>query len=155
MANFQYTALDARGEQKTGSIQAASEAEAIQQLRGQGLYPTQVVEEGKGDTAFDLLERHLPIAVGETKQVDYNYNFHQHFPELDTVHFFSYKGSLTTPPCSENVQWLILTNRLSLSKVQAKVFKDMLPSNNYRKTQPLNGRKIAIDEMVGPKFSKK
>lgn len=48
MANFQYTALDARGEQKTGNLQASSEAEAIQQLRGQGLYPTQVTEEGKG-----------------------------------------------------------------------------------------------------------
>lgn len=48
MANFQYIALDAKGEQTTGSIQANSEAEAITQLRGNGLYPTQVVEEGKG-----------------------------------------------------------------------------------------------------------
>ncbi|MGJ8695015.1 MAG: type II secretion system F family protein [Verrucomicrobiaceae bacterium] len=48
MANFQYIALDARGEQTTGVVQAASDAEAIQTLRGQGLYPTQVVEEGKG-----------------------------------------------------------------------------------------------------------
>ena len=47
MANFQYTALDSRGEQKTGNVQAASEAEAIQQLRGEGLYPTQVTEDGK------------------------------------------------------------------------------------------------------------
>ena len=48
MANFQYTALDAKGEQTTGTVPASSEADAIQQLRGQGLYPTQVVEEGKG-----------------------------------------------------------------------------------------------------------
>lgn len=48
MANFQYIALDAKGEQTTGVVQASSDAEAIQQLRGQGLYPTQVVEEGKG-----------------------------------------------------------------------------------------------------------
>ena len=48
MANFQYIALDAKGEQTTGTVQAASESEAIQQLRAQGLYPTQVVEEGKG-----------------------------------------------------------------------------------------------------------
>ena len=48
MANFLYLALDATGEQTTGSVQAASESEAIQQLRGQGLYPTQVIEEGKG-----------------------------------------------------------------------------------------------------------
>ncbi|MBT8045191.1 MAG: type II secretion system F family protein [Verrucomicrobiae bacterium] len=48
MANFQYLALDAKGEQTTGTVQASSESDAIQQLRAQGLYPTQVVEEGKG-----------------------------------------------------------------------------------------------------------
>lgn len=48
MANFQYIALDAKGEQTTGSVSAGSESDAIQLLRNQGLYPTQVVEEGKG-----------------------------------------------------------------------------------------------------------
>jgi type IV pilus assembly protein PilC len=48
MANFQYSALDAKGEQTTGALSAASEAEAIQQLRAKGLYPTQITEEGKG-----------------------------------------------------------------------------------------------------------
>jgi type IV pilus assembly protein PilC len=47
MANFQYSALDAKGEQTTGALSAASEAEAIQQLRAKGLYPTQISEEGK------------------------------------------------------------------------------------------------------------
>ncbi|MEO5915908.1 MAG: type II secretion system F family protein [Luteolibacter sp.] len=47
MANFQYSALDAKGEQTTGAISAATEAEAIQQLRSKGLYPTQINEEGK------------------------------------------------------------------------------------------------------------
>ncbi len=48
MANFQYTALDAKGEQTSGAISAATETEAVQQLRAQGLYPTQLAEEGKG-----------------------------------------------------------------------------------------------------------
>ncbi len=48
MPNFNYTALDAKGEQADGSIASASEAEAVQKLRAQGLYPTQIVEEGKG-----------------------------------------------------------------------------------------------------------
>ncbi|GAA5496866.1 type II secretion system protein F [Rubritalea halochordaticola] len=48
MANFQYIALDAKGDQTTGTVQAGNEAEAIAQLRANGLYPTQVVEEGKG-----------------------------------------------------------------------------------------------------------
>jgi type IV pilus assembly protein PilC len=47
MANFQYSALDAKGEQTTGVASGASEADVIQQLRSQGLYPTQISEEGK------------------------------------------------------------------------------------------------------------
>jgi type IV pilus assembly protein PilC len=47
MANFQYSALDAKGEQTTGVVSAASEPEAIQQLRAKGLYPTQMQQEGK------------------------------------------------------------------------------------------------------------
>ena len=48
MANFQYIALDAKGDQTTGTVQAGSEADAVAQLRTQGLYPTQVIQEGKG-----------------------------------------------------------------------------------------------------------
>ncbi|MDH4445572.1 MAG: type II secretion system F family protein [Akkermansiaceae bacterium] len=47
MANFQYSALDPKGEQTTGVLAAATEADAIQQLRAKGLYPTQINEEGK------------------------------------------------------------------------------------------------------------
>ncbi len=48
MANFQYIALDAKGAQTSGSVSAGSEADAVAQIRSQGLYPTQVVQEGKG-----------------------------------------------------------------------------------------------------------
>lgn len=48
MPNFSYAALDAKGEQTTGAVTANTEQEAIQQLRAQGLYPTQIMEEGKG-----------------------------------------------------------------------------------------------------------
>ncbi|MGJ8726314.1 MAG: type II secretion system F family protein [Roseibacillus sp.] len=47
MANFQYIALDASGQQHEGAIEAGTREEAIQQLQGQGLYPTKVGESGK------------------------------------------------------------------------------------------------------------
>lgn len=47
MATYDYIALDAQGKQTTGTVQANSEAEAIQDLRNQSLFPTQVVEQGK------------------------------------------------------------------------------------------------------------
>jgi len=48
MPNFHYTALDAKGEQANGQLAADTEADAIQKLRSQGLYPTHIAEEGKG-----------------------------------------------------------------------------------------------------------
>lgn len=48
MAKFDYTALDANGNETNGSVDASSESEALNQLRSQGFYPTQISEAGKG-----------------------------------------------------------------------------------------------------------
>lgn len=48
MPNFEYRALDAQGTETTGAIQAEDENDAVAQLRRNGLFPTQVVEQGKG-----------------------------------------------------------------------------------------------------------
>lgn len=48
MPKYQYTALDHKGDQKTGTLEANSEAEAMESIRAHGLYPTQIVEAGKG-----------------------------------------------------------------------------------------------------------
>jgi type IV pilus assembly protein PilC len=47
MPNFTYVALDAHGQQVTGTIEAASQNEAVGQLRQAGYYPTAVDEESK------------------------------------------------------------------------------------------------------------
>ena len=57
MANFDYIALDAKGEETTGSIKANDEADAISQLRKSGLYPTQVVAAGKGGVSSGAKKR--------------------------------------------------------------------------------------------------
>lgn len=48
MPKFNYVALDARGTESVGVVEAASSNEAIGQLRQSGYFPTSVVEEGKG-----------------------------------------------------------------------------------------------------------
>jgi len=48
MPNFEYSALDAQGNETTGVIPADSENDAVEKLRRDQLYPTQVVEQGKG-----------------------------------------------------------------------------------------------------------
>jgi type IV pilus assembly protein PilC len=51
MPKFHYTALDQNGQETAGVIDAPNEADAVGQLRKGQLYPTQVVEEGRGDTS--------------------------------------------------------------------------------------------------------
>src|SRR5439155_16403758 len=48
MPRFTYIALDSRGQECTGLVEAASTNEAIGQLRQAGYFPTNVYEEGKG-----------------------------------------------------------------------------------------------------------
>ena len=48
MPRFTYVALDARGQESTGLMEAASSNEVIGQLRQAGYFPTSVYEEGKG-----------------------------------------------------------------------------------------------------------
>jgi len=48
MPRFNYIALDQRGQESTGVIDAPSSNEAVGQLRQAGYFPTSVVEEGKG-----------------------------------------------------------------------------------------------------------
>lgn len=48
MANYQYAALDHKGEQQIGTIQANTQEDAIAQIKGKGLFLTEIVEQGKG-----------------------------------------------------------------------------------------------------------
>jgi type IV pilus assembly protein PilC len=51
MPKFHYIALDQNGQETASVMEAASENEAVNQLRGQGLYLTAIVQEGKGDVS--------------------------------------------------------------------------------------------------------
>jgi carbonic anhydrase len=56
--------------------------------------------------------------------------------------YFRYSGSLTTPPCSEGVRWVIMKNPLSISKEQIEKINKALKNANNRPPQALNGRTI-------------
>jgi carbonic anhydrase len=55
--------------------------------------------------------------------------------------YFTYTGSLTTPPCSEGVRWVVLRSPSTLSKHEIAVFADLYP-NDARPVQKLNGRQV-------------
>ncbi|MCR6098110.1 carbonic anhydrase [Salipaludibacillus agaradhaerens] len=60
---------------------------------------------------------------------------------------FHYGGSLTTPPCTEGVKWVVLEKTISVSQEQIDTFAEIFPTNN-RPVQPWNDRhvyEVAID----------
>ncbi len=56
--------------------------------------------------------------------------------------YYRFSGSLTTPPCSEGVRWLVMKAPMTVSKSQITVFKSAIGKSNNRPLQPLNGRLV-------------
>ena len=57
--------------------------------------------------------------------------------------FFRYAGSLTTPPCSEVVSWVVMTESISVSQSQVDAFAALYPMN-ARPVEPLHRRFILL-----------
>lgn len=55
--------------------------------------------------------------------------------------YYQFMGSLTTPPCTEGVLWLVLKQPTPVSQEQLKLFSQLFP-NNARPVQPVNGRAV-------------
>ncbi|XP_010636305.1 carbonic anhydrase 6 [Fukomys damarensis] len=67
----------------------------------------------------------------------------------DLFHYYSYEGSLTTPPCTQNVRWFVLADSVKISNVQVWKMENTLLThqnrtlqNGYRSTQPLHSRVV-------------
>ena len=58
-----------------------------------------------------------------------------------TLGYYTYTGSLTTPPCSEGVRWMVLKTPSPVSAREVNVFATRYP-NDARPVQPLNGREV-------------
>ncbi len=104
-----------------------------------------LVQEGSVNKNIEQLIKYLPNAVGEKLTHDsVNIDIALHVPK--NLFAYHYIGSLTTPPCTENVQWLVLRDPVHMSKDQIAAFSSRLKNNN-RPTQPLNERIITIDDI--------
>ena len=58
-----------------------------------------------------------------------------------STHHFSYHGSLTTPPCTQGVHWILMRTPLHLSQKQLEWFSSMI-GTNARPIQPLEERQV-------------
>jgi carbonic anhydrase len=56
--------------------------------------------------------------------------------------YWRFSGSLTTPPCSEGIAWLVMKHPLTLSEAQLEKFTHTMHHHNNRPTQPAHGRVV-------------
>lgn len=104
-----------------------------------------LVQQGVADPTFTFLEKYLPIREGETKEINKSFDFGSTTSEIfgmDSVDLYTYHGSLTTPPCTEEVTWVVMKNASSASAEQIELLQRLMPKNNYRATQPINDRNV-------------
>jgi carbonic anhydrase len=97
-----------------------------------------MLNEGKDSAAIKTLWANLPPKEGEEfLPAKVTFNPASLLPK--EMGFYNYEGSLTTPPCTEGVQFYILKTPVDISKQQLAKFPFKL---NARPVQSLNGRKI-------------
>jgi carbonic anhydrase len=99
-----------------------------------------LVEEGEGSIFLDQLFRYLPAEQGKEVAPDkVQVDASALLP--DTRAYYTFTGSLTTPPCTEDVTWFVLKTAVEASKEEIDAFAAKYP-HNARPVQPVNGRVI-------------
>ncbi|CAH1780069.1 unnamed protein product [Owenia fusiformis] len=86
---------------------------------------------------------------GDTQNLDEGFNPMCLLPS-DTTKYWTYSGSLTTPPYNETVTWIVLKEPIDIGEEQIRQFRSLLTygkdegfmQNNYRAPQALSGRSI-------------
>ena len=97
-------------------------------------------EQGDNNPALDTLWARLPGKEGDPQALS---------PEIAAAEllpgnrdYYRYEGSLTTPPCSEGVRWLVLKHPVPVSAEQIDRLTKALGHPNNRPVQPVGARVV-------------
>jgi carbonic anhydrase len=105
-------------------------------------------EEGAANPALDPIWANLPTSKGEESHLAH---LKVDVDDLLPVSRASYRytGSLTTPPCSEDVTWIVMSTPVTMSAEQVARLRSTLAGNN-RPVQPLNRRALVLEGVEEP-----
>lgn len=100
-------------------------------------------EEGAANPELAKLWENMPMHAGDRHALHGNAADVSNLIPSDPA-YYRFNGSLTTPPCSEGVKWMVMKKTLTISKEQVEKFAHAVHGHNNRPVQPLDAR-IVVD----------
>ncbi|HCX83474.1 MAG TPA: carbonate dehydratase [Rhodoferax sp.] len=99
-----------------------------------------LLQPGETNPLIDKVWTYMPLDAGDRVRMPRELlNLNELLPA--DQRYYQFMGSLTTPPCTEGVLWMVLKQPSPLSRSQLKLFTQLYP-NNARPVQALNGRPV-------------
>lgn len=98
-----------------------------------------LLDRGSAHPLVQTVWNHLPLEKGEEWPAPVSIDLTHLLPQ--DRRYFTYMGSLTTPPCSEGVLWMVMKQPVPVSPEQINVFSKLYPMN-ARPVQAAAGRLI-------------
>ena len=98
-----------------------------------------LMDKGPSQPAVQKVWNSLPLEKGEELAARTPLELAELLPA--DRRYYTYMGSLTTPPCSEGVQWVVMRQPVTMSPEQIELFARMYPMN-ARPVQQVSGRRI-------------
>ena len=100
-----------------------------------------LIDEGAHNAAFDAMWADLPDRDDPKENSSKRIGVAELLPK--DRRYYAYRGSFTTPPCTEGVRWFVMQQPVQLSNAQIATFRKVIYHNN-RPVQPLNGRAVTV-----------
>jgi len=86
-----------------------------------------LMAEGQANEAFRRIVKTMPATEGPAVKADPHIDPNALLPRK--LSYYRYSGSLTTPPCSEIVEWLLLTAPIHVAAADVETFAKLYPMN--------------------------
>jgi carbonic anhydrase len=98
-----------------------------------------LLDRGSAQAIVQAVWNNLPLEKGDEVRAGTRIDLAQLLPE--DRRYYTYMGSLTTPPCSEGVLWMVMKQPVPISPEQVAIFSRLYPMN-ARPIQQADGRLI-------------